>query len=431
VQLGRGAGADAGGEVRRERVLRGGQLPELRARRGVGVAERERAADAEGHPLEAEQDVLARDARGLLGDRRGDVRVAVAIRGDPVAEPEERGRHRVAHAGLVAEQPVVEQPVDARDDLEQRLVEHAHGGADLVERRGPRGAQGRGAPQAVDLLEQPPVDVLARERAGHGAVPLGEQVADAADPRGDRPTPRLGGVRREHRVEAHLAEAAHGLLAAELLGEPAHGVRDGVGHEARRGLALAEDAHAVVLLGQVGEVEVARERAGDLLRALGRERGDEPLGIVDGRVARALVRVDDQLAEALHVAEQLLPAGLAEHLAEQAAQVADVGAESGLHGVAGAVAGGVVLEGKRLLRGSRHGDEDTEGARRILRMTSEDDLDGHRSRCGGGPPERDQAAAVAAVRSSRGMRSSAYAEAASSSTAPVAKATGKDTASAR
>lgn len=78
----------------------------------------------------------------------------------------------------------------------------------------------------------------------------------------------------------------------------------------------------MVLLGKVGQVEVGAECAGDLLRALHRPRRHEAFG--QPLVAGGAAGGDDKPAEALHVAKQLLATLLRDHLAEQAAEKADV-----------------------------------------------------------------------------------------------------------
>ena len=132
---------------------------------------------------------------GLEGGLGGDERVAVAVAADPGAEAHERGGAAGATPGGVGLQRVVEQAVDPRHDLEQRLVEDAHRRAHLVERRRPGRAERRGAPERVDLLEQPAVDPRrppsCRGRTTSRSV---EQLADAADRRRRRPggAPRSG-----------------------------------------------------------------------------------------------------------------------------------------------------------------------------------------------------------------------------------------------
>ena len=94
----------------------------------------QRPADPGRGGLKRAQRVLGLDRGRLPGDLRGDERVAVPVRADPAAEPEEgRQRRRSLAAGLAGQRPV-KLPVHHWDDLEQRLVERGHHRADLVDR---------------------------------------------------------------------------------------------------------------------------------------------------------------------------------------------------------------------------------------------------------------------------------------------------------
>ena len=98
----------------------------------------------------------------------------------------------------------------------------------------------------------------------------------------------LGGMGSEHRVHPellqHLVEARGIHLPQHLF----HRRVQGLGQRVGSLVALAQGAHALVLFGQVREVEVARERAGDLLGAFDRPRRHQVFGpaSIRGRVAR-------------------------------------------------------------------------------------------------------------------------------------------------
>ena len=84
-----------------------------------------------------------------------------------------------------------------------------------------------------------------------------------------------------------------------------------------------------MLLGQVGEVEVDGERMRDGLRALQRPGGDQGRDLASGIIPRiGTPRRDDQVPEMLHVIEQVLAAGLAEHIAEHATEQPDIAAHA-------------------------------------------------------------------------------------------------------
>ncbi len=103
-------------------------------------------------------------------------------------------------------------------------------------------------------------------------------------------------------------------LVAQLL----HGVRERLALHPALGVPFAQRADAVVLLGEVGQVEVARERAG---------HGHGPLDLPSGdhfgdHVGRDLTpaRGDDGLAQSFDVGQQVVAALLGQHLAEQFAE---------------------------------------------------------------------------------------------------------------
>src|SRR5699024_10309939 len=189
-------------------------------------------------------------------------------------------------------------------------------------------AQRRRAPQRVDLAEQTTVVVGERDTADRLRVALREELRDPADRGGHRTATGLGRVRREDGPELELLDAAGRLLRADLLAQ----LRDGrldvvVDDDGRVRLTTPQDAHAVVLLGEVDEVEVARERPGDLLGTLERERLDEGLGRLDRRRAVLVVRRDRQRTQTLDVLEAVLDDRLREDLTEHAAEQTDVRAQ--------------------------------------------------------------------------------------------------------
>ena len=91
----------------------------------------------------------------------------------------------------------------------------------------------------------------------------------------------------------------------------------------------------MVLLRGVGQVEVARERAGDLLGTGQREAGDELLGLRERLGVGPVVRPDRELAQPLDVGQQVVAARLAQHPAEELAEHADVVAQRLGHLVVG------------------------------------------------------------------------------------------------
>ena len=134
----------------------------------------------------------------------------------------------------------------------------------------------------------------------------------------------------EHRVYPQVGEQG-GDARRPVLG-PYGGHRLGQRFADRllAGIPLAQRADPLMLFGQVGEVEVDGERVRDGLGALQRPGGDHVAYVVQG-VIRGAARRDDGVPQALGVVEQFLAAGLAQHLAEQVAEQADIPAHRRRH----------------------------------------------------------------------------------------------------
>ena len=216
-----------------------------------GVGQRLQHVDAEllGH--------LAAHLCGYVG-------VAVAVGADPAARVEERGADGRHGAGLLAELPVVKAAVDLGHHLEEGAVEDVDDGVGLLDGGRLLVGDGRGAHQGVDLLQELALVLGQGDAAQLGA--LLQQTGDAADLALDGLAAGLGGVGGEDRVELEAVEKGHGLAAAALVHELAVGHRDvvdgvGLGRGGYGALAQAQGLVAVVLLADVGEVEVGHEGA--------------------------------------------------------------------------------------------------------------------------------------------------------------------------
>ena len=272
---------------------------------GRGI-EGQTAADAVRGALEPQQHVLTGDRRRFAGDGCRDERVAVAVAADPRAHPHERADDRCPPARGRALQRVVDAAVHVGDRGVERLVEDRHHGTHLVGGRGLLGAQRSRAPQRVDLLEHPPLGATLVRAVAQRRVVLLEERGKATDAGRDRAPPGLGGVSGEDGMEAQTLQALERGVVADLRGEAHERGGDRVGGILAIGttVALAQDPDALVLLGEVHEVEVAGERAGDLVGPFDRERvGD--LGRVGERLRRLVgVRVDRRDAEPLDVLVQ-------------------------------------------------------------------------------------------------------------------------------
>ena len=247
-----------------------------------------------------------RDRRRLAGDGCRHEGVAVAVAADPRPDPHERLDHGRALSGGDALERVIHPPVDVGHRGVERLVEHRHDGAHLVGGRGLLRAQRRGAPERVDLLEHAPARAALVGTAAQRRAVLDQQGGEAADGRRDRAAPGLGRVRGEDGMEAQALQALQRRVVADLGREPHEGRRDRVGRVLLLGpaVALPQDAHALVLLGQVHEVEVAREGPRDLVGALHREGVGDLRGALE-RLGRLVgVGVDRRRAQALDVLEE-------------------------------------------------------------------------------------------------------------------------------
>ncbi len=304
-----------GGEALEERLQR-------RARRRGDDIEREGPADAVRRALQSEQDVLARDLRGLAGDGCRHERVSVAVAADPRADADEGLDDRRARTRGGPLQGVVDAAVHVRDRGEEGLVEDLHDRSHLVGGRGLLRAQRRGAPQRVDLLDHATLGPSLVGAVAQHDVVLVEQPGQAADAAGDRAPARLGGVRGEHGVEPQRLQACERGVVADLGGEMHERGGDRVGGILPIGapVALPEDPHPLVLLDEVHEVEVDGERPGDLVGALDAERVGDHRGALERLRGLVGVRLDRRGAQALHVVEQTGGAALAEHTTEQRTQ---------------------------------------------------------------------------------------------------------------
>ena len=108
---------------------------------------------------------------------------------------------------------------------------------------------------------------------------------------------------------------------------------DGLGKRLRTAVALTDDARALVLLGEVGEVEVDGEGARDELRTLELPGSDEPFGLA--LEASVLAAADDQRAQALDVAQEIRAAVVRDDPAERVAEQAYVAPQLGRNLLAG------------------------------------------------------------------------------------------------
>ena len=141
---------------------------------------------------------------------------------------------------------------------------------------------------------------------------------------------RLGRMGGEDELDP---EPRAGRLQRRLVDAGAVELGERIGQRLARhpplGLVLAAAADAVMLLGDVGELEEQRERAQDgplPIEPEGRDRLAERAPRASG------ARVAGKGADPLLVVEEILALLLDEHAPEQVAEQAHVGAESGVGG---------------------------------------------------------------------------------------------------
>ncbi len=265
VRLSRGAFLDGCGASADDVPRRAEAAEEARrGRRGRGIGG-QGGADAGGGRLQPAEDVLRLDEHRLARHLGGDLRISVAITADPASESQKGRRGRQLHARGDTVEPGAELPVDGRDQSEEGLVEDAHEGANLIERLQLLAAQLGGAPETVDLLQQPPSGLrLRRLRCPRSVQPI-ELLAHPSKDRGHGASTRFGGMRGEYRVHAKCRKQSVQALVSELR---AHRVKGGCEPFRRTGrieVGLPQRASAIPLFGQVDEVEIAGERTRDLL----------------------------------------------------------------------------------------------------------------------------------------------------------------------
>ena len=224
----------------------------------------EPAAQVLGHPDEPRRDrellhelldqaeldahaALGVDAHRLLGELRGDVRVAVPVAADPAAQHQRAGA--VGQRQPHPRQLLVEHRQHLGHGVVPELLEVVGRRAGLVEHRRPLRTDLVGLPDEVDEPAQPGLLDLV------GQV-LGEDVGDPAELAEHRLALRLGRVRGEHRLELEAGEGGGQFVGVGLGGEPVGELVDRAVAVLVAGLALGG---AVGLLGEVGQVEVRRE----------------------------------------------------------------------------------------------------------------------------------------------------------------------------
>ena len=190
------------------------------------------------------------------------------------------------------------------------------------------------APQARDLLAHPSLDLLLLRDPERPVLELFQQRADPPQVLDDRAPLRLGGVRGQHGRDA---EVAHRRRIRVERG-------DRIADRFPRAAPFAQGPDAMALLGQVDQLEVARERPDHVLGSVQVERRDQFRHAPPAGGRRAAPVRDRGLAQRLDLIQQLGAAALRDRIAEHRRQHPDVPPEfQGSGALAPASAAGLAL----------------------------------------------------------------------------------------
>src|SRR5438309_10484790 len=147
-------------------------------------------------------------------------------------------------------------------------------------------------------------------------------LAHATDRGHDRAPPRLGGMRGENGMDLEIRDQFGESFASELRPQLADRRGQRLTLRRRPAVPLAKHPRAVVLLGEVRQVEVARKRARDQLGPLELPRSRE---LFRGTFITPVVAcADDERAQLLDVAEKTRSAVVRNHVAQESTEKADV-----------------------------------------------------------------------------------------------------------
>jgi hypothetical protein len=307
---------EPGSALRRAFLLRSQPRLEPFAHRNVALGGRQSTADTSRLALQPAEDVVGVDLRRCLRDIRRDPGIPVAVRADPASPGKERTELRRSGAGAGVQRRV-EPAVHRGKHVEDRLVEQRHRASHLVERLGPVLPHGVRRPQRGDLLGEAATDLLAGAAPDAGIVELVDQLRDPPEDLADRSALRLGRMSRQHQGDLEVA----GRIERRGRG------LDRVGHGLVAPAAFPQRADALVLLREVDQLEVARERACHRLGPIDVEIGhlaEHPLLAFGGRM---LSQVDRGRAEPLHVGEELRASGFLDGASEHRREEPHLAAE--------------------------------------------------------------------------------------------------------
>ena len=310
-------GAEALPDAGEERAVR---LVRIRAELGDGACDLRRHAPGDRQGADVAHEQLPRElarpfdrlAHGL-GAGRG---VPVHVPADPGAEAERRR----GVGDLVAQSAD-----DGGDGLPEGRLEEPQAGADLVDDAGTRRADRIGLPERGDLGVEPGDDALAPKRCQPRVVERAQAAGDALMGGEDGSPGRLGRVGGEHGLDVEPTCGVGELVTGHARGaEQLDGVGDRLACDGALALVVAAAADAVVLLGDVRELEEEGERGEDAILGRDVEAGDR---LVELRVVAARPGAAGERADALLEGEERVALLLDEHLPEQVAEEVDVGTQ--------------------------------------------------------------------------------------------------------
>jgi hypothetical protein len=262
--------------------------------------------------------------RQSLADGLGvHVGVAVHVAAGPGAEVQDGGQAHRAGARAVE---LLERLGDLLVERRHHAVEDLHQVEEdllaLIRYREPLARQLFGLPRRGELRADAAPDAARLVRREARVEPLEQALRDALLLAQQRAAARLGGMRREHRLDRERADQLEHLLRAEARGfERADGILDAA---RLRALAVLEEviaaaADAVYLLGEIHHLEPHRERPQQIARQSRRPVAHAG-GELGARLAGSGAAADGGDAVELDQLEQLVAALFAQDLADQRAE---------------------------------------------------------------------------------------------------------------
>ena len=158
-----------------------------------------------------------------------------------------------------------------------------------------------------------------------GVVELVDERERASQRHQHGASPSLGRVRREHQADGQAVDEGAHVCGVVFLQQLADGgfERTFLAAGGRAG-TLAHTSHAMLLLGQVGEVEVQAEGFDERLDLLETELLKDGAEAQLPRLAAGLADVDGELADPLDQVKELVAGLLGDDLAQQRAQQLDL-----------------------------------------------------------------------------------------------------------